>query len=98
MYLLIDAGGSLSLEEVDNMRSFSIVTGLKEMVSPSFEAMSEAVEDNHYWIDAEAVIELSARSKDPEWVAAFWDMLKKSEPYGYSDMKSKRVKAHVAEN
>lgn len=45
--------------------------------------------------DGEPVIQLSAKSNDPLWVDSFWGMLKALEPYGYSGMIKKRVKAHV---
>jgi hypothetical protein len=52
-------------------------------------------EEQHYWLDANAVVSLSGRKGDQQWLAGFWDMLAKVEAYGYSDMEKKRVKAHV---
>ena len=95
MYILISADGSLSLEEADNMGAFSIIEYSPVSQSIEFSAMAEAAEENHYWFDAEAVIQLSARAGDQQWVDEFWDMLKKVEPYGYSDLVKKRIKAHV---
>ena len=57
--------------------------------------IAEPAEDNHYWVDAEAVIQLSSKGSDPQWVDGFWDMLGKVEAYGYADLQAKRVKAHV---
>ena len=51
--------------------------------------------EQHYWLDADAMVELSGRKDDQQWVAGFWDMLAKVEAYGYSDMEKKQVKAHV---
>ena len=95
MYILISADGSLSLEEEDNMRAFSIIENSHSSHSSELSAMAEPTGENHYWIDAEAVIELSGRAGDQQWVDEFWDMLKKVEPYGYSDLVKKRIKAHV---
>jgi len=96
MYILIAADGELSLQDSDNMRAFSIredeagsaARWLAQMATPADEAQ-------HYWLDADAVLELSGRRGDQQWVKQFWDMLTKVEAYGYSDMTNKRVKAHV---
>ena len=96
MYILIAADGELSLQDSDNMRAFSIredeagsaARWLAQMATPADEAQ-------HYWFDADAVLELSGRRGDQQWVKQFWDMLTKVEAYGYSDMTNKRVKAHV---
>jgi hypothetical protein len=32
---------------------------------------------------------------DPEWIEAFWKMLTTVEKYGYSDLKNRRIKAHI---
>ena len=53
------------------------------------------VEEQHFWLDANAVIELSGRKEDASWVGQFWEMLTKVEAYGYADMANKIVKAHV---
>ena len=95
MYILIAADGQLSLEDSDNMRAFSIVeeeggaaaTRLADIATPS--------EEQHYWLDADAVVDLSGRKHDQQWLQGFWDMLTRAEAYGYSDMQNKRVKAHV---
>ena len=95
MYILIAVDGSLSLEDIDNMKSFSIVDNNQNSTSSAFSAMAQAAEENHYWIDADSVIELSSKGGDQQWLEGFWDMLKKVEPYGYSDLVNKRIKAHV---
>ena len=99
MFISISADGDLDLEDVDNMKAFSIVeaAGASEegRAGSALADIAEAAEDDHYWIDADAVIQLSARSEDSQWVENFWAMLKKVEAYGYSDLKARRVKAHV---
>lgn len=99
MYILIDADGELSLQDSDNMRAFSIreeevgaaARWLAQMATP-------AAEEQHYWLEADVVLELSGRKDDQQWINGFWDMLTKVEAYGYSDMTKKRVKAHVDQN
>lgn len=96
MYILISADGAFSLQDSDNMRAFSIredeagsaARWLAQMATP-------ADEEQHYWLDADAVLELSGRGDDEQWVKQFWDMLTKVEAYGYFDTTNKRVKAHV---
>lgn len=95
MYILIAADGQLSLEDSDNMRAFSIVEEVGGAAATRLEAIATPAEDQHYWLDANAVIELSGRGDDHQWLQGFWDMLAQVEAYGYSDMQNKRVKAHV---
>ena len=95
MYIQIQVDGELSLEEIDDFKSFSIVDNSNDSQRLALDAISTKAEDNHYWIDVEPVISLSARSGDPVWVNSFWEMLKAVEAYGYSDMIKKRVKAHI---
>jgi hypothetical protein len=95
MYILISTDGTLTLEDIDNLNSFSIV-GNSDTTRPSaFSAMASQAGEGHYWIDVDSVIKLSFRRDDQQWVDDFWDMLKKAEPYGYADLVNKRVKAHV---
>ena len=96
MYISFAADGEISLQDCDNLRAFSIredETGaaarwLAQVATP-------ADEEQHYWLDADVVLDLSGRSDDEQWVKQFWEMLTKVEAYGYSDMTNKRVKAHV---
>jgi hypothetical protein len=95
VYLLIAADGQLSLQDTDNMRAFAIIEELSGSAGTSLGDIATAAADNHYWIDADSVIELSGRKDDQIWIDGFWNMLAKVEAYGYSDLASKRVKAHV---
>jgi len=95
VYILIAADGQLSLEDSDNIRAFSIVEEESGAAATRLEAIVTSSEEQHYWIDANAVVELSGRQHDQQWVQKFWDMLAQVEAYGYSDMQNKRVKAHV---
>ena len=95
MYILIHNDHSLSLEEVDDMNRFSIISHSSSGELNALHAISEPAEDNHYWIDANAVIDLSPRKDDQDWLEGFWKMLEKSAPYGYADLQRKRVKAHI---
>jgi hypothetical protein len=95
MYIFISTDGVLSLRDSDNMRAFSIVEeesgGAERWLAPL--VVDTAGQD--FWLDANAVVELSGKAHDKAWVGQFWDMLASVEAYGYSDMKTKRVKAHV---
>ena len=95
MYLLIAEDGHLSLQDSDNMRAFFITEEQGASAAESLAGIAVAAEDDHYWIEADALVELSGRSQDQIWVDGFWDMLAKVEAYGYSDLESRRVKAHV---
>ncbi|MDJ0778806.1 MAG: hypothetical protein QNJ85_13150 [Gammaproteobacteria bacterium] len=98
MYLLISIDGEISLEESDNMRAFSIAEEAQGLAAKHLSAIATPAEDNHFWLDAEAVIDLSGRADDRQWVDGFWDMLTKVEAYGYSDMEKRRVKAHLEQS
>lgn len=95
MYILIAADGQLSLEDSDNMRAFSIVEEEVGAAATRLATIAIPSEEQHYWLDANAVVELSGRRHDQQWLQGFWDMLAQVEAYGYSDMQNKRVKAHV---
>jgi hypothetical protein len=95
VYLLIAANGKLSLKDSDNMRAFSIVEEDSGLAATRLSAIATPAGEQHYWLDANAVVELSGRDNDQQWVKEFWDMLVKVEAYGYSDMANKRIKAHV---
>lgn len=95
MYLLISINGQISLEESDNMRAFSIVEESQGLAAKHLSAIATPAEEQHFWLEADAVVELSGRADDRQWVDGFWDMLAKVEPYGYSDMEKRRVKAHL---
>lgn len=95
MHVQIAADGTLSLEDVDNLKGFSIVEADAGSAASALGGIGEPAEENHFWLSAEAVIALSPRKDDEEWVDGFWAMLRKVEAYGFSDMEKKRVKAHV---
>jgi len=96
MYILVTEKGDLELCDSDNMRAFSI---LLETHSAPVSGLTEigvlAADNDHYWLDADAVEELSVRNKDQQWVRNFRAMLESVEPYGYYDRAANRVKAHV---
>ena len=95
MYILIAANGQLSVEDGENMRAFSIVEEESGSSATRLSAIATPAEEQHYWLDADAVVELSGRKNDQQWVKGFWDMLAKVEAYGYSDKEKRRVKVHV---
>lgn len=95
MHVLIAADGTLSLQDTDDLKSFSIVEAAQGSAAGALRSLGEAAEDNHFWLDADAVVALSPRKDDEDWVASFWSMLEKVERYGFSDLKGRRVKAHV---
>ncbi len=91
MFLKINANGELSLEESDDFKRFHIEG---DVSAKTFAAISEDAEENCFWIDAEAVADLAGRSDTDAWYSQFWTMLEKAEPYGFSDLKGRRTKAH----
>ncbi len=102
MYLAISSDGNLTLQEIDDMDQFSISQSMDDdprgLAVNALQSCGEALENNHYWIDADFLISLSTRKNDQQWLDQFWAMLKKVEPYGYSDLENRRVKAHVGSN
>lgn len=95
MHIYIAKDGALSLRQAENMRAFSIIEETPGSAAVALESIAEAAPENHFWIEAEAVIAMSELGEDADWLAQFWAMLEKSEPYGYADLASGRVKAHV---
>ena len=94
MFILVNAGGNLSLQDSDNFREFSIVDESDGLAVSVLSAIGEVAEDDHFWLDANAIVELSERDMDQQWKDSFWEMLAKVEAYGYSNMALQQVKAH----
>jgi hypothetical protein len=94
MFLKIADDGSLSLEEVDDFKKFHI-SG-QPGGAAAFAALADDAGEGHYWLNADAIVALSGKAGDGAWCQAFWTMLEKAEPYGYSDVEGRRIKAHVA--
>ena len=98
MYLDIKSDGSLTLEETDDFGRFEIRSAINlasGKAREKFLRIAEPAENERYWIDAEALVKLSSRANDALWCHAFWAMLEKAEPYGFSDTSTKRIMSHV---
>lgn len=95
MYIRVAKNGELSLQDSDNFRAFSIICAAADATLDGLARMATAAEDNHYWLDADAVLELSGRKHDQQWVRDYRAMLAGVAPYGYYDTTRNRVKAHV---
>jgi len=95
MYIRVAENGEIGLQDSDNFRAFAIVRTGRAAPLARLEEMATAAEDNHYWLDADAVLELSGRKHDQQWVRDFRAMLESAAPYGYFDTANNRVKAHM---
>ena len=95
MFVKIATDGSLSLEDCDNFRAFSIRPSVAGSEQQALAHIGSGTGDGHYWLDAEAVFALAERRDDPAWSEAYWNMLKSVAAYGYYDESTNRVKAHV---
>ena len=95
MYICIGENGELSLQDCDNMRAFSIVMDSADVPLTRLQEIAELAEDDHYWLRVEAVEELSPRQGDQQWIRDFRAMLASVADYGYYDLETNRVKAHV---
>ena len=99
MYLNIAADGSVTLEEANDFGQFEIRSSIdlaSGQLSDKFFSFAEPADNGRYWIDAESIVNLSSKSDDPDWCAAFWTMLENAERYGFADIAQKRIKSHVA--
>jgi len=95
MYIRVAETGELDLQDSDNFGAFAIVRAGRAAPLAQLAEMADAAEDNHYWLDADAVLELSGREHDQQWVRNFRAMLASVAPHGYFDMSNNRVKAHM---
>ena len=94
MYILIDQNGSLSLQDVDNMKEFSIRAENENVDRSKLLSIAQPAEDDHYWINRAFVIQLSEKAADHEWLEQFNQMLKMVEPYGYYNSETNKIKVH----
>ena len=95
MYLQVAQDGELQLRECENFRSLAIVCAHAQAPLNRLDSIATVAEDDHYWLDAAALEELSGRKHDQQWVREFRAMLASVAPYGYYDAKNNKVKAHV---
>ena len=99
MYLSVEDDGRLVLEEIDDFRRFHFAAApervAEETAGPDFRHIAEAAGEGHFWLKADAIVALSAKSGDEVWTSAFWNMLAKAEPYGFADLQGRRLKAHL---
>ena len=78
------------------MRAFAIVLEVIDAPVTRLAEIGSTAEDNsNYWLDADAVVELSGRKHDQQWVKDFRAMLTSAAPYGFYDEATNKVKAHV---
>ncbi len=94
MFLKIADDGGLTLEEADDFKRFHISGD--PGAGTELSAISQDAGEGHYWLDADAIVSMSGNADDEVWCAAFWSMLEKAEPYGFSDVAGRRIKAHLA--
>ena len=96
MVILVTSNGELALQDCDNMRAFAIVLEVNDAPVTRLAEIGSMAEDHEsYWLDASAVVELSGRKHDQQWVEDFRAMLVSAAPYGFYDETTNKVKAHV---
>ena len=100
MHLRVGVEGAISLEDHDNFTLFNISAENNNSVvltmSEDFLLIAEDAGNDHYWLDVEAVAQLSPKNEDSVWLKSYWQMLAKAEPFGYFDSVNRKVKAHLA--
>jgi hypothetical protein len=99
MYVLISGNGNLSLRDTNAFNGFSIVEAIDSdsqgSARKALDKVALADGADHYWIDIDLVIALYEGDDPTKWLVMFWAMLDSSEPYGYLNRTTNRVKAHV---
>ena len=98
MFIELARDGALSLQDCDNFRAFSIRRQDRAAPLDQLLAMGSADGGDHFWLDAQAVLELSGRQQDQEWVSQYHAMLEAVAPYGYYDEATHRVRAHLEDH
>ena len=96
MYLDISADTGVTLRDIEDFSRFHVETNLESPTdSAAFRALAAQAEDDHYWLGADAIIALSDKSDQPDWISRFKEMLSNVEKYGFFDRATDRVKLHV---
>ncbi len=95
MYILVKSDGDLMLQDCENMRAFAIVLEVNDAPVMRLAEIGSTADNRNYWLDADAVVELSGRKHDQQWLRAFRAMLTSAAPYGFYDEATNKVKAHV---
>lgn len=78
------------------MHAFAIVLQVSDASVTRLAEIGSTAEDNaSYWLDAGAMEDLSGRKHDRQWLQDFRAMLASAAPYGFYDVATNKVKAHV---
>lgn len=101
MYVSVSQDGEFVLCEVDDFGRFHISVDQSDTLNlvkgTALATVAEVSNNGHFWIDADAIVKLSNREDDPVWCEAFWDMVRKADKFGYADLPSRRIKAHIVQ-
>jgi hypothetical protein len=73
MYIFIAADGRLSLRDSDDMRAFSIVEEQSGSADKWLVEIAEPAGEQHFWLDAKAVVKLSGRMQDETGSRPTWN-------------------------
>ena len=71
MYIRVAKNGEPGLQDSDNFRALSIVRAAADAALAGLLEIATATEDNRYWLDADAALELSGRKHDQQWLRNF---------------------------
>jgi len=97
MKVIATAKGTLSLQDVDDLKSLSIVSegdpaSLERALSGAGRLDPDAV---HAWIAPAELQKLAARQDDASWQDGFARMLAFAEGRGWVDKQSGDIRAHI---
>jgi hypothetical protein len=100
MRLVIDAQGSVALDELDDLRRFKLVLTCAEMsrsaLAQSLHGLGwPAADADAAWIDPASLRRLARRDDSRDWQSEFDGMLGIARKHGWVDEKTGAVRVHI---
>jgi hypothetical protein len=99
MFLKVAAASVVSLEDINNFRSFKVVVATPDAelgaVRQALADVAALPDRDTAWVSEQALGGWSGLADDAQWQAALSAMIEKARPHGWIDEANKAIKAHV---
>lgn len=94
MLLRVAADGTVTLEEADNFRRFSVGAAPGAPLARALDGIARLEGETHAWISPAGLRRLAPQAGQPEWEDGFGKMLAYAASKGWTDAEG-AVRAHI---
>ena len=99
MFVKLDSGGNVTLEDAGNFRAFKLVVegspAKLDTTRSALAGVAELVDEKEAWIFQTALRRRPEIAQDANWQKSFDTMIEKARPHGWIDDQRQAIKAHV---